>query len=63
MLHDLIQEEQLEEIIRQAVEDDRLPCTRAFQVAEELQVPVRVVGDACNRLGIRINRCQLGCFD
>jgi hypothetical protein len=62
-MHDPTQQKQLEETLREAVEDNHLPCARAFQVAKELQVPVRTVGDACNQLGIRINRCQLGCFD
>ncbi len=56
-------QQKLEETIRQALEDNRLACARAFQLAQELQVPVRAVGDTCNRLGIRINRCQLGCFE
>lgn len=62
-MNDAAQLKKLEETIRRAVEDNRLPCARAFQVSEELQVPVRSVGDACNQLGIRITRCQLGCFD
>ncbi|HZD60884.1 MAG TPA: hypothetical protein VE439_10600 [Anaerolineae bacterium] len=54
-----------EEIIKRiegASKDKRISCTVARKVAEELDVPVRTVGDACNELGIKIYACELGCF-
>ncbi len=57
------QREKLEDSIRNRLADGRLPCSKAFEIAKTLGIPVRTVGDTCNRLGIRINRCQLGCFD
>lgn len=53
----------LHEVIRLDLKDGRLPCLKAFEIAETLHLPIRQVGDACNRLGIKISRCQLGCFD
>jgi len=40
----------------------RLPCARAFQVAEEQGVTPSAVGKSASRLGIKISRCQLGLF-
>jgi len=57
------QDKALEEaILKASGPDRRLPCARAFQVAEEQGVPRARVGEACNRLGVKISRCQLGCF-
>lgn len=54
--------EELEGAIREALLDDKLPCTRAFAVSEERGVSPRLVGREATRLGIRISRCQLGLF-
>ena len=40
----------------------RLRCAEAFRIAEEFGVKPGVVGGLCSREGIRISRCQLGCF-
>lgn len=56
-------EEKLLEAIGKAVEDGRLPCAEALQISDTLNLPRRQIGDACNRLKIKINRCQLGCFE
>jgi len=40
----------------------RLRCARALAIARRLGVSPGLVGDAANRLGIRIADCQLGCF-
>lgn len=40
----------------------RLPCARAFRLAEEHKVAPIAVGQAASRLGIRISHCQLGLF-
>ncbi len=39
-----------------------LSCSAAFKIAEDLSVPVSVVGKACNETGVKIIHCQLGCF-
>ena len=57
------QEKQLEESIRNGLEEGRLPCSKAFHIAKELNLPIRKVGETCNRLQIKISRCQLGCFE
>ncbi|MFC2167949.1 hypothetical protein ACFLRW_03110 [Acidobacteriota bacterium] len=40
----------------------KLPCKRAFQLAEELNISLKDIGDICNAEGIKIIHCQLGCF-
>jgi hypothetical protein len=50
------------EAVKQAAVDGRLTCTAARRLAGELDVPVRVVGAACDALGIKIKACELGCF-
>ena len=39
-----------------------LRCEDAFDLAGKHGVAIAVVGDLCNEQGIKIVRCQLGCF-
>jgi len=39
-----------------------MPCPRAFELAEQLGVEVSEIGRLCNREGVKIAQCQLGCF-
>ena len=48
--------------VEEASKDKRISCTVARKVAEELGVPIRMVGDACDELGVKIHACELGCF-
>ena len=48
--------------VREAAKDGKMPCPKAFQLAREMDVPLKEVGDFCNEEGIRIKNCQLGCF-
>ena len=41
---------------------EKLTCKRAFQLAEELNVSLKDIGEICNAEGIKIIHCQLGCF-
>jgi hypothetical protein len=52
----------MEEEIRVSLVDGKLPCAVAFKIAKKMKVPPKKVGDAANRLGIKIASCQLGCF-
>jgi len=53
---------ELEEKIKSSLVDDRLPCTVAFDIARELKVNRKEIGDEANRLNIKISNCQLGFF-
>lgn len=52
----------LEGAIRGALEDKRLPCRSAWEIAERLNVGKMEVSSACEALKIRISSCQLGAF-
>jgi hypothetical protein len=56
------QQEAIEQAVRAAVQNGKLPCRKAFAIAEEQGVPPAVVGKIADGLGIRISGCQLGCF-
>lgn len=43
--------------------DNKISCAVARQLAAELQVPIREVGESANELKIKIKACELGCFD
>ncbi|HBR22582.1 MAG TPA: hypothetical protein DD713_08490 [Nitrospiraceae bacterium] len=50
-----------EEIKRKAVKG-KLSCSAARKIAEETGVTYKIVGNAADRLKIKITDCQLGCF-
>ena len=52
----------LEEELKASLVDGYLPCAVAFKIARKLKVTLKQVGDAANRLNIRIVNCQLGFF-
>ena len=55
-------DEKIDMEIQASLVDGRLPCAVAFKIAKKLKVSPRKVGDAANRLNIKIIGCQLGCF-
>lgn len=52
----------VEDEMRASLVDGKLPCAVAFRIAKKLKVSPKQVGDAANRLKIKISSCQLGCF-
>lgn len=52
----------LEERVKAGLQQGYLPCPTAFGIARKLGVSLTAVGDAADRLGVRISNCQLGCF-
>ncbi|MFH1647768.1 MAG: hypothetical protein ABID71_08820 [Chloroflexota bacterium] len=55
-------ENTVEQKIRASLVNGKLPCAVAFKIAKEMKVSPREVGDAANRLKIKICNCRLGCF-
>jgi len=57
-------EGQIREVILKRAVDGKLTCEEAHGIAEELAVPLALIGRICNREEpkIRISRCLLGCF-
>ncbi len=40
----------------------RLSCAKAFTLCVEHGIPLQELGLICDRAGIKISACQLGCF-
>ena len=59
--------DELAKIVEEAAIDKdgakRLSCAIAFELAENYPVTLMEIGDSCNRQGIKIVGCQLGCFE
>ncbi len=53
---------ELEEKVTSSLVEGKLPCAVAFKIAKELKVSPQKVGETADKLGIRIAKCQLGCF-
>ncbi|MFH0769350.1 MAG: hypothetical protein V1932_07270 [Chloroflexota bacterium] len=53
---------QLETRIKLALINGRLPCPAAFTIAKDLNLELKEVGQAVDKLGIRVSDCQLGLF-
>ena len=56
------QQETLEKLLRKASKSSRIKCSSALAIANSLGIPPKAVGNAANKLKIRISKCQLGCF-
>lgn len=55
-------EEELEKAVRDRLDEGRLPCKEAWDIAEGLGLRKMQITSACEKLGIKISRCQLGTF-
>ena len=55
-------DEHLHQAMLERLQDGKLPCNRAFAIAQTLDVEPLTVGLAANDAGIRVSRCQLGLF-
>ncbi len=54
--------QQIERAIQEGLENKRLPCRKAWDIANALQIHKIEVSAACDALGIKIGPCQLGAF-
>jgi len=54
--------EKVLQAVKEASQERRLSCARAHELAEELKVSLLIIGQAADRLDIKITKCQLGCF-
>jgi hypothetical protein len=53
---------ELKEYLSSLLVNGRLPCKAAWSVAARFNLNRLQIGVACDRLGIKINACQLGTF-
>jgi len=54
--------EHIIEAINGKASDKALKCKVAQELAEELGVSTRRIGEIANEVNIKIKNCQLGCF-
>ncbi len=52
----------LEQAIGERLDEGRLPCASAWEIASSLRIAKMEVAAAAEALGIKIVRCQLGAF-
>ncbi|MEW5785478.1 MAG: hypothetical protein AB1767_10465 [Bacillota bacterium] len=57
-----VEQEKLKTRLQQEAAQGKLPCRKAFALAAETGLEVAAIGKLCNKLKIKIIRCQLGCF-
>ncbi len=55
--------EDLTDLIKQKTRENAIQCKSALEIADQLDMSPRKVGEEINRLGIKIKGCQLGCFN
>lgn len=48
--------------LRENAESGRISCALAWEIADRLGVPRGEAGRAADEAGVRIIKCQLGCF-
>ena len=53
---------ELEAAIQSELTAERLPCEKAWDIAKRLGITKMAVSSACEKVGIKINTCQLGAF-
>jgi hypothetical protein len=54
--------DELAQALQKATVNGRLPCERAWEIAERFGLPKMTITSACERLNIRLGFCQLGTF-
>lgn len=53
---------EMEKPIKDSLEDDRLSCKAAWDIADQLEMSRPSIAEACEALKIKISNCQLGAF-
>ena len=53
---------EVEKKIKDSLVGGKLPCASAFQIAKEMKVSIKEIGETCNRQGIKLRSSQLGCI-
>ncbi len=48
--------------IRKGLDDNRLPCKTAWEIADCLNISRMTISAACETLGVKIKSCQIGAF-
>ena len=59
----LLTDDELKVVILARAKDLTITCLEALEIARETKTPTKKVGQMLDDLGIRILKCQLGCFE
>lgn len=59
---EISKQKEIHERVLYEAEKLKLSCSKAFIIASEVDCPVSEVGKICNKVGVKIFGCQLGCF-
>jgi len=54
--------EVVKEKVKESAKEGKMSCSVARKIADELGIPIREVGHACDELKIKLYGCELGCF-
>ena len=54
-------DELYQEILKRA-QAGKIACRQCFEVAQECDASLKIIGEICNEHEIGIRACQLGCF-
>ncbi len=60
---EMVDRKRLEETILEKSKDGKVPCSMCFKIAEDFGISKKEMGQVMNEINIRINQCQLGCFE
>jgi hypothetical protein len=55
-------QEEIKAKIKAAAPEGRIPCATAMNLAKEMGISRKEMGELLNELRIKITQCQLGCF-
>ena len=53
---------EVDKAILAVAEDQKIPCTRAWEIADRMQISKLTMGSICEGLNMKISDCQLGAF-
>ena len=54
--------DEIEKELQKHIHNGKVPCAVARKIAEDLGVSYKEVGEAADRLAIKVAACELGCF-
>ncbi|MCF8054768.1 MAG: hypothetical protein K9K75_06125 [Deltaproteobacteria bacterium] len=54
--------DKLEVAISSSLENGRLSCATAWELAKQFQLPRKEIAQVCEKLNVKIKPCQLGAF-
>ncbi len=60
---DKIMKEKVRELVRQQATGGKIACSKALKIANEAGCPPKLVGEVADEEKIKVNACQLGCFE